>query len=61
MLFLFRCRNFSVKMSDSIEILNGPVDRYNGILIDTNETEIQHDQFRAQLTSKLEITMRNTI
>lgn len=43
-------------MSDSVDILNGPIDRYNGVLIDTNEAAIRNEQFREQLQSNALIT-----
>lgn len=40
-------------MTDSTDILSGPVDRYNGVLIDTDLVNIANENFKQQLASKL--------
>jgi len=40
-------------MSISPDILSGPVDRYNGVLIDTNLANIASDRFKHQLEKSL--------
>lgn len=45
-------------MSEPVDILNGPVDRYNGILIDTTEADIRNEQFREQLDSNVLSSIR---
>lgn len=39
-------------MSDQINIVDGQIDRYNGILIDTELSNISNEQFREQLNRK---------
>lgn len=38
-------------MCDPVNILDGPIDRYNGILIDTEIANIVNNNFREQLES----------
>lgn len=45
-------RYYSSKMSGSISVLDGSIDRYNGITIDTNNEEFNSDQFGEQLKSE---------
>lgn len=46
-------------MCDPVNILDGPIDRYNGILIDTDIANIVNNSFREQLESIIHLNIDN--